>query len=71
MIGPGLQRENWRWSGLIDLAEGSGILAGRAFHPLKLPLQAYLRAMGRGKRCLTTDVWRDQLAIQTFFSNNN
>ena len=36
MIGPGLQSEKWRWSGLIDLAEGSGILAVSAFHPLKL-----------------------------------
>ena len=36
MIGPGLQSEKWRWSGLIDLAEGSGILAVGAFHPLKL-----------------------------------
>ena len=36
MIGPGLQSEKWRWSGLIDLEEGSGILAVRAFHPLKL-----------------------------------
>jgi hypothetical protein len=34
-----LQSEKWRWSGLIDLAEGSGILAVRAFHPLKLAHQ--------------------------------
>ena len=33
---PGLQSEKWRWSGLIDLAEGSGILALGAFQPLKL-----------------------------------
>jgi hypothetical protein len=36
MIGPGLQSEKWRWSGLIDLEEGSGILAVGAFQPLKL-----------------------------------
>ena len=36
MIGPELQSEKWRLSGLIDLAEGSGILTVGAFRPLKL-----------------------------------